>query len=73
MPTFYEKQIMWKKGRESVLENERRMREKERNEEDENCRKPIRAPKKYTRCSSSRMETIIDDLNRVSAILDELQ
>ncbi len=73
MPTFYEKQITWKKGRESVLEKERRKIAKEREEELDRVSKPVRCLKKYSRCNSSRMEIIIDDLNRVSGILNELQ
>ena len=73
-PTFYQRQILWKKNREEVLQNERNRKAQEIEEIEEIKRNQrtnssvkkqvLNSEKKF-----SKMKIILEDLDRVNNIL----
>ncbi len=72
--TFYEKQLLWKKSREKMLESERNRKSQEEEEkgihEFKSSPKTLNLSRKISKPQkNSRMQAIIADLNRVNEIL----
>ena len=72
--TFHEKQLLWKRSREKMLESERIRKSQEEEEkaieEFKSSPKIINLSRKISKPQkNSRMQTIIADLNRINEIL----
>ena len=74
-PTFYQRQILWKRNREEVLQNERNRKAQENEEIEE-----IKPNKRTNYCVKkqvfispekkiAKMKIILDDLDRINNIL----
>ena len=76
-PSFYEKQIMWKRNRERILQDERVRKAQEETENEIANSSPrkifVTQKKNYLNPENkfSKMEKILEDLSRINMILAE--